>query len=89
MSKIKRASIAQTPGIWMDNMQTTGNDTPLTAHLNWDARIRRENKDRFQSTIDVRSSGESKNILGKIKSGGAGGVGECLNVSSQKNLEVE
>ena len=87
MSKIKRASIAQTPGIWMDNMQTTGHGTPLTAHLNWDARIRRENKDRFKSTVDVCSP-ESRNMFATVRPN-AGGMEACLNVNSTKNFETE
>ena len=65
----------------MDNLQTTGHGTALTAHLNWDARIRMENKDRFRSTVDVRSGDESRNIL-KANRFKAAGVSGCLNINS-------
>jgi len=41
------------PRIWMDNLQCKGTDSLHTASLNWQQRIRREEKASSKSTHNV------------------------------------
>ena len=90
MSKIKMTGI-QSQKIWINETKDSGTDSPLAAHLNWNQRINKENKDRLKSTYDLYTNENDFNVLNSSRAKRSDGfrVEGKINVSSSKNLATE